>query len=153
MEVYVIEIWRDIKDYEGLYEISNYGDVRNVQTGHVLSPGISQGYYYVALYKNQMRKNKQVNRLVAEAFIDNPDNLPLVHHIDENKTNNYVGNIEWRDYSYNNTYGDGHARRINSLKGHPAWNKGKKMPADFGPKVSEGMKKMYRNRLINKILR
>ena len=141
-----MEIWKDVVGYEGIYEVSNQGRVRNIKTGHILSPGMSQGYFYVALYKDSVRSNKQINRLVAEAFIDNPDNHPLAHHKDEVKTNNVVDNLEWRDYSYNNCYGEGAAKRSESLRGKTAWNKGKKMSDGFGKKVSEGRKRLFRER-------
>lgn len=138
-----MEIWRDVVGYEGLYEVSNQGNVRSSYTGHMLSPGISQGYCYVALYKDGLRRNKQVHRLVAEAFIPNPMHYPLINHKDEVKTNNVVDNIEWCDYSYNVTY-NGNALRISeSLKGKTPWNKGKTMSEEYRESVSNGMKKYY----------
>lgn len=115
------EIWKPIKGYEGYYEISNKGNVRSLnryilRKGHkkpvfweskILKPHINlQGYYSVALSdKDHNRKRKRINRLVAEAFIPNPDNLTRVNHKDENKTNNNVENLEWCTTQYNNTYG------------------------------------------------
>lgn len=146
MEGCIIEIWREVTAYEDLYEVSDIGNVRNVRTGHILSPGVSQGYHYVALYKDGIRRNKQVHRLVAEAFIPNPMDYPLINHKDEIKTNNSVDNLEWCDYSYNVTY-NGNASRISeSLKGRTPWNKGKTMPDSFKKTVSIGMKNYYRNR-------
>lgn len=141
-----MKIWKDVVGYEGYYEVSNTGEVRNSQTGHILSPGLSQGYHYVVLCRHGDRRNKQVNRLVAEAFIDNPENHPIVNHKNEVKTDNVVDNLEWCTYSYNNTYGNASAHRSESLKGHQAWNKGKKMSDEFRKRVSEGMKKYYRER-------
>jgi hypothetical protein len=141
-----MEIWKEISGYEGLYEVSNTGNVKNSIRGNILTPGMSQGYEYVALYKNGIRKNKQVNRLVAEAFIENPDGHPLVHHKDEIKTNNNVDNLEWQSYLYNNTYNDIAKRRSAALKGRPAWNKGKKMSESFRQKVSEGRKRYLANK-------
>lgn len=139
-----MEEWRDVVGYEDLYEVSNLGKIRSSYTGRILSPGISQGYYYVALYKDGLRRNKQVHRLVAEAFLPNPMNHPLINHIDEVKTNNVVSNIEWCDYSYNVTY-NGNAMRISeSLKGKTPWNKGKTMSDGFRRSVSDGMKNYYR---------
>ena len=67
----------------------------------------NNGYYYVVLYKNAKRTFKTVHRLVAETFIPNPKNLPQVNHKDENKTNNYVDNLEWCNNEYNITYSMG----------------------------------------------
>ena len=144
-----MEVWKDVVGYEGYYEVSNIGNVRNSLTGHILSPGLSQGYYYVVLCRHGNRCNKQVNRLVAEAFIDNPENYPIVHHKNEIKTDNFVDNLQWCTYSYNNTYGDASLHRSESLKGHSAWNKGKKMTDEYCKRVSDAMKEYYRKRKHN----
>lgn len=146
-----MEIWKDVLGYEGYYEVSNIGNIRNSQTGHILSPGISQGYYYVVLSKHGEKRNKQVNRLVAEAFISNPDCLPIVNHKNEVKTDNVVENLEWCTYSYNNSYGNAPRHRSESLKGLPSWNKGKKMTAEYCKKVSDGMKEYYRKRKMGEL--
>lgn len=100
------EIWKDIKGYEGLYKISNFGNVKslNIKRNKKLSMNRC-GYLFVNLSKNDVRKNFLVHRLVAAAFIENPENLPCVNHIDEDKTNNCVNNLEWCSYEYNNNYG------------------------------------------------
>ena len=102
-----IEIWKDYKDYEGLYQVSNLSRVKSIKFGkeRILKQNIRGGYYYVCLSKNGIVKKYQVHRLVAEAFIDNPDNLPQVNHKDEDKTNNNVDNLEWCDAKYNTNYG------------------------------------------------
>ena len=141
-----MEIWRDVIGYEGYYEVSSEGNVRNSKTGHVLSPGVSQGYRYVVLCRHGDRSNKQVNRLVAEAFIENPKNYPIVNHKNEIKTDNVVGNLEWCTYSYNNSYGNAPTRRSEGLKGCTPWNKGKRMTSDYCKRVSDGMKKYYSDR-------
>ena len=105
------EIWKDIKGYEGKYQVSNYGNVKSLnyhRTGkeRLLKPTLQKkGYLYVSLCK-PLKKFK-IHRLVAETFIPNPDNLPQVNHKDEDKTNNYVGNLEWCSLLYNINYGNG----------------------------------------------
>ena len=100
------EIWKDIKDYEGLYQVSNLGRVKRITTGRVLKSGKSNGGYpYVVLSKNNIRSNKTIHRLVAEAFISNHENKPEVNHIDEDKTNNMVSNLEWMTAKENNNHG------------------------------------------------
>ena len=95
------EIWKDIKDYEGLYQVSNLGNVRNKRTEKVLIGGIKRGYREVIILKDTKRKYKLVHRLVAEAFIPNAENHPQVNHIDGNKLNNKVNNLEWCTRSEN----------------------------------------------------
>ena len=112
------EIFKDISGYEGLYQVSNLGNVRSVgmyvgrgkgtyfQEGRIMKPVKDRGgYLYVNLYKNSKRKVHKVHRLVATAFIENPDNLPEVNHIDENKQNNKVENLEWCDHKQNCNHG------------------------------------------------
>ena len=90
------EQWKAVVGYEGIYEVSNYGKVRNVKTGRILKLGKSKnGYLRVGLHKNGKQKYFLVHRLVAIAFIPNPDNKETVNHIDEDKTNNHVCNLEW----------------------------------------------------------
>lgn len=97
--------------FEGYYEVSNYGNVRSVpnplryrpnqKTGAIKQHISKFGYCQVTLTINGVRSLKRVNRLVAEVFLDNPDNLPCVNHKDGVKTNNMVGNLEWMTYSNN----------------------------------------------------
>lgn len=90
------EIWVAVKGYEGLYKISNYGDIKSVRRGLVLTPVmISGGYYQVTLYNKGRRKNYRIHRIVAEHFIPNVDNKPEVNHIDGDKSNDSVPNLEW----------------------------------------------------------
>lgn len=90
-----MEEWKNIIGYEGLYEVSNKGNVRNVRRNTLLKLSkTNYGYIQVHLYKNGIRTGLRVHRLVAEAFIPNPDNLPQVNHKDEDKTNNNVTNLE-----------------------------------------------------------
>lgn len=99
------EIWKDIEGYEGLYQVSNMGRVKSLKNDIILKPYILRGYEKVLLYKNKKRKHFQIHRLVAMAFIPNPDNKPQVNHKDENKTNNCVDNLEWCTGHYNHNYG------------------------------------------------
>ena len=102
------EIWRDIEGYEGLYQISNKGRVKRLlgPSERILRPGINgSGYLLVNLYKNGVGLSKRIHRLVAQAFITNPDNLSEVNHKDENKLNNCVENLEWMRHIDNCNYG------------------------------------------------
>ena len=105
------EIWKDITGYEGLYKVSNLGRVKSLRNNIILKPGNSSGYLRVNLCKNGKRKYATVHRLVAEAFIENENDLPQVNHIDEVKTNNKVSNLEWCTAKYNSNYGT-HIKRI-----------------------------------------
>ena len=98
------EVWKDIKDYEGLYKISNLGNVFSIKSNRILKkPSNPKNYHRVALRKDGNTKVCSVHRLVAIAFIknDNPNKNNLVNHIDENKLNNRVDNLEWCDDYYN----------------------------------------------------
>ena len=106
-----MEIWKEIKGYEDKYLISNTGKVKslsynNTKKSKLLKPSIHNGYYSVCLWQNSKGKQHRVNRLVAEAFIPNPLNLPEVNHKDENKLNNQVENLEWCNSKYNCNYGN-----------------------------------------------
>ena len=105
------EEWKDIPNYEGLYQISNYGIVKSLSK-HKRNNSISQemllknhindsGYCVVELHKNKSRKVFRVHRLVAELFITNEQQKPCVNHIDGNKLNNCVDNLEWVTYKEN----------------------------------------------------
>lgn len=126
-----MEEWRDIEGYEGLYQVSNEGRVKSLQREITYKDGRKKiirerilhnflndlGYYHVMLSKNSVTKRYKVHRLVAKAFIPNPDNLPVINHKDECKTNNVVcfnpdgsidtesTNLEWCTQGYNVRYG------------------------------------------------
>lgn len=94
-------MWKDIKEYEGLYIIDENGNIKN-KDGYQKKINVAKnGYCIVDLYKNNIRHTYTVHRLVAQAFLDNPYNLDVVNHKDGDKTNNCVSNLEWCDYSYN----------------------------------------------------
>ena len=105
------EVWKDIKEYEGLYQVSNLGRVkclgnnRNKKEKILSQAKNSKGYLYVHLSKNNKKRTVAVHILVAQAFIPNILNLPEVNHKDEDKINNYSSNLEWCTRRYNNTYG------------------------------------------------
>ena len=108
------EVWKDIEGYEGLYQVSNFGDIKSlpkvrrnrsgtyIQKEKLLKlSNTSTGYKKVELYKDKKRKSFKVHRLVAQAFIPNPENKREVNHIDGNKHNNKVNNLEWVTSSEN----------------------------------------------------
>ena len=118
----MIEIWRDIKDYEGLYQVSSYGRVRSLGNGGthkksriLKSAKNTWGYLRVQLWKNGKGKWCFVHRLVAEAFLQNPLNLPQVNHKDENPSNNNESNLEFCDQKYNINYGNRNKKVSNKM--------------------------------------
>lgn len=126
------EIWKDIKGYEGLYQISNLGVVRSLDRitpdgkhikGRLLKPHSNGRYIQYALCKDNKVKHLNAHRIVAEHFIPNPDNLPCINHKDENGFNNCVENLEWCTQKYNVNYGTGIQRRIESQTNHLSFSK------------------------------
>ena len=102
------EVWKDVKDYEGHYQVSDKGRVRSLKFGkeRILKPRRDGwGYLQVNFCKNGEQKKFKVHRLVAQTFILNPNNLTEVNHRDEDKTNNKVENLEWCSSKYNSNYG------------------------------------------------
>lgn len=106
-----MEEWKDVKGYEGLYKISNLGRLKRLyKNGKERIKVLRKrrdGYYDVDLCKNGKHKRVTIHRLVASAFINNPDSLPCVNHKDENKGNNNVDNLEWCTQQYNTEYSIG----------------------------------------------
>ncbi len=108
------EIWKDIKGYEGLYQVSNIGRVKSlsfrnkkatIKREKILSILKSGNYYHISLSKNNKQKNFLIHRLVAEAFVPNKNNYQEINHKDENIRNNKADNLEWCDHKYNINYG------------------------------------------------
>ena len=97
------EIFKDIKGYEGLYQISNIGTIKSAR-GFLTPTDNGNGYLIVGLSKGGKRKNFYIHRLVAEAFIDNPNNKTVVNHKDYNKKNNNANNLEWLTQKENIAY-------------------------------------------------
>lgn len=96
------EIWKDIKDFEGLYQISNFGKVKNSRTNRILkNKKDKDGYLYVILSKKSKIKALKIHRLVGIAFISNIKNKPQINHIDGDKTNNNINNLEWCTHEEN----------------------------------------------------
>lgn len=120
------EIWMPVNGYEGLYEISSLGRLRSLPKQCGLSPRKLKikkpvvdkyGYLRVSLYKNGVSKNKQIHRLVADAFIPNPYGYDQINHKDECKTNNEVSNLEWCNTYYNSNYGSRNNTISTKMKG------------------------------------
>ena len=140
--IYVIgvdfmEKWKDIPGYEGLYQISSCGRVKSLnyrQTGKekILKQITVNGYKLVNFCNNGKVKQYQVHRLVAQAFIPNPNNYPIINHIDEQPYNNFKENLEWCTYEYNNSYGT-KPERIGKAR------KGKHHTEETKSKISKAM--------------
>ena len=111
-----MERWKDIKGYEGIYQVSDLGRVKRIgryknqsgaewESGKILSPANNQkGYYFVNLSQNNKTAQKYIHRLVAEAFVPNPKNKPTVNHINCDRSDNRAENLEWATYRENNNY-------------------------------------------------
>lgn len=122
------EIWKPVTGYEMIYEVSNLGRVRSLdrvvngkncrklRKGKILNPVNARGYNRVCLYKNGVWKRFLVHRLVAQAFIPNPNNLPVINHINEIKTDNRSENLEYCTQKQNLEYSGNIEKWINSRK-------------------------------------
>ena len=144
---------KPVVGYEGYYEVDQFGRVFSVErvisvddNGRKYEKPVSgkqmkqclknNGYKSVSLTKGGATKEFYVHRLVAEAFIPNPDNLPMVNHKDEDKTNNFVENLEWCTAQYNNTYGTARKRQADKIRGIPHTEEHKK-------KITSSLLKYY----------
>ena len=125
----MIEIFKDVKGYEGLYQISNVGNVKSLgndktKKEKILKPAKNhKGYLFVGLCKQGKQKNHYIHRLVAQAFIDNPNNLEQINHKNEIKTDNRVENLEWCTPKQNNNYGTHNQRSAANRINHPKRSK------------------------------
>ena len=123
------EIWRDIQGYEGYYQVSNRGRVKSLEridnNNHKVKEKIlkmvsdKDGYLIINLYKNGKHKTCRIHRLVANAFLENPNNYPQINHLDENPKNNHVNNLNWCTAKQNNNHGKHNEKVSNALKGKP----------------------------------
>ena len=107
VKVLLNEIWRDIRGYEGIYQVSNFGRVKSLKRCRekILKPNLcTDGYLAVTLYRNGCRKNYLVHRLVAESFLPNIENKLFVDHINGNKIDNHLENLRWATPSENQEY-------------------------------------------------
>lgn len=129
----MVEEWRDIEGFEGIYQVSSFGRVRGLDRyvrqknkygsmmdvfirGVIIKPfNVNSGYSYVFLKRRKEHLSFGIHRLVAKAFIPNPNGLRYVNHKDENKKNNHVDNLEWCTCQYNNTYGSVKERQVANL--------------------------------------
>lgn len=143
------EIWKDIKGYESLYQVSNMGRIKSLERykeNHSKLQKVEEkiktiniknsGYQFVQLYKNNKYKNLMVHRLVAQAFIPNVDNKPQINHIDGNKLNNNVTNLEWCTNSENEKH---------------AWNTGLKQCTEKLKETTRKTNKEYKSKPINQL--
>lgn len=117
------EVWKDVQGYEGLYMVSNLGNVKSMNYANrgyarnLVPKTNNSGRLWVELAKNGARKPLLVHRLVATAFIPNPENFPEINHIDENPKNNEVRNLEWCTHEYNNRiYREHHPLRPRTVR-------------------------------------
>lgn len=129
----LLECWKPVKDYEDLYEVSCIGNVKRLESvvivrkpnkittrtypEKILKQNLSNGYKIISLSKDGITKNAFVHRLVAEAFIPNPNKYPCVNHKDETRDNNNINNLEWCTTQYNVTYGTCIERRAKTHTG------------------------------------
>lgn len=140
----MIEIWKDVVGYEGLYEVSNLGHIKSLwfNKEKLLTPINSKGYYKVHLYKNGKLKDYSIHQIVAKAFIPNPNNYPGINHKDEVKTNNHADNLEWCNDAYNAVYGTRRERIAATLRGSHHSGGGGGKGNKRGPRSEETKRKI-----------
>lgn len=146
----MIEEWKDIPGYKGLYKINNNGEIISYSRKKPIikkSTISKNGYCRVSLYKNKISKIYLIHRLVALVFLENPNNYSQINHKDENKLNNNVDNLEWCDSKYNLNYGTRTKRIADKLK---VIHKGKHFSPRTEFKKGMGAMKIY-NSTNNKI--
>lgn len=119
----MVERWLPIAETDGVYHISTHGNIKsfkqNSTRGRLITPSInSRGYYVVSIEIHGVRKTVLLHRLVAKTFLHNPKNLPVINHIDGNKLNCHVDNLEWCSHSYNlqHAYDTGLKRKVKPPK-------------------------------------
>lgn len=113
----MIEVWKDVVGYEGLYQVSNFGQVKNTKRQKVLIPQTNTwGYKHILLHKNGTRKTVTIHKLVVDAFITTERAGLQVNHKDENKSNNRLDNLELCTPAYNMNYGTGNDRRAAKVR-------------------------------------
>lgn len=132
-----MEHWKPIRDYKGLYEVSSCGRVRNVKTDRILKLRNNKGYMEITL----QGRTYLVHRLVADAFIPNPNNLPCIDHIDGDKTNNNADNLKWCSYRENMNNPITRDKLSKAHMGKSSPRKGVKLSEETRAKMSESHKK------------
>lgn len=110
------ENWKPVEGYEDRYLISRFGEVYSIKSDCILKPELRHGYYNVQLFDGHGYKHKMIHRLIAIAFIPNPNNYPFINHRDECPTNNSIDNLEWCTASYNVNYGTAIQRSVDKKK-------------------------------------
>lgn len=99
-----MEVWKDIPGYEGLYQVSNLGNIKSIKKDKILKPGKVGNYLHIHLSKNGKTCWMMIHRLVAKTFVDNKNNYNIVNHLDNNPLNNCASNLEWTTYKGNMQY-------------------------------------------------
>lgn len=160
-----MEIWKDIKGFEGYYQVSNYGNIKSLtrfdgireRKGQEIKQSLKyNGYLQVGLRKNSKRKFFSVHRLVAIHFLDNPENKPQVNHIDCNKQNNNINNLEWATSKENLHHAKINGLRNNIPKGekHPNFGKFAEKSKTAKPVIrydrKTGKTKLYEAKILAK---
>lgn len=139
--------WKPVVGYEGRYSVSDTGRIYSHISQRELTPSLgNNGYYGVEITDGEKGKRKSIHRLVAEAFIPNPNNFPFVNHKDEVKTNNLVENLEWCTAKYNQNYGTCKERRYSSMRKY--W-KSEKHSSDK-KRIGQRTKELLGKRVVQK---